>query len=495
MWLNVLILLLYVAVLFLITYYSRKRSSNVKDFLLGSRNIGGWLSAFAFGTTYFSTVIFVGYAGDFGYMFGLGSLFIGIGNAIVGCLLAWVLLAKRSSRMTRHFNSHTMPEFFESRYKDKYLKLITAAIVIIFLIPYSASVYKGLGELFGLVFNIDLAWIIVIMAAITAIYVFVGGYFATALTDFFQGIIMLAGVAVMVFFVYNYETVNGVVEGIQKLINDNLGMLMPGASFSKWYTLIMIVLLTSLGTFGLPQMIHKFNAVKDGAAIKRATIISTVFCLIIGVGAYFIGCAARYIVPAAEGSMRIPEMLIKALPAGVVGLILILLLSASMSTLSSITLTVGGSGAVDIYKGYIKKDAKDKSVNIVMKTLCMIVVAISALLAIFPVSTIVNLMSLSWGFLNGCFIGPYFFGLYSKRASKAGVYASVIGTIVLTTVLYTISMTVPSTAAYITPPSIGVYSMFLSLIITPLCSLFAKAPADLSCFDAIKDKNDKKALS
>ena len=127
---------------------SRKHATDVAGFVLGSRSVGPWLSAFAFGTSYFSAVIFVGYAGQFGWNFGLASTWIGLGNAFIGSLLAWGILGRRTRIMTQHLSSNTMPDFFGSRFGSKGLKIAASVITFLFLIPYTASLYNGLSRLF-----------------------------------------------------------------------------------------------------------------------------------------------------------------------------------------------------------------------------------------------------------------------------------------------------------------------------------------------------------
>lgn len=478
--LNYAALFLYIGGMIAVAVVSRKKAGSVNDTLLAGRNVGGWMIAFAYGTTYFSAVIFIGYAGDLGYKFGLYSLFIGLFNAIVGALLPWLLLAKRTRRITHMLSTRTMPEFFEARYDSKWLKLLTASIVVVFLVPYCASVYKGLGYMFEIVFNIKFVWIIIIMAALTAAYTFFGGYFATTVSDFIQGIIMLAGIVVIVAFVYNYQEINGIISGISKIneARDEAGL----NSFNIWQ-LICLVVLTSLGSWALPQIVHKFHTVKNEEAIKKATWISTGFSLIIGVGAYFVGCASVIVLSNAGAlapDLRVPNIFVSALPAGLLGFVCVLILSASMSTLSGLTLSAAGSGAIDIVKGYIKKDMSDKHTNILMRIICVAIIFISALIAILAeaghAATIVNLMSLSWGVLSGAFIGPYVYGLFSKKATKAAAYTSIIGTLLITLVLYILSKTVQALAAVLFPPAIGVICMAYSLIIVPIVSAFTRPP-------------------
>lgn len=484
---KIAILALYVAGMLAIAFFTRKRSKTVGDTLLGNRNMGGWITAFAYGTTYFSAVIFIGYAGEQGYTFGFHSLWIGAGNAFIGATLAWILLGRRTRNATVYLGTSTMPEYFAARYDDKKLKLFAALIVVVFLLPYSASVYTGLGYLFKSVFNIDFIWVVLAMAALTAIYFFFGGYFATAVSDFAQGIVMLVGVVVMIAFVFNYEAVGGFIEGL-KNIADKRGELGLTIGADGIWQLVCLVVLTSLGSWGLPQIVHKFHTVKDEAAIKKATWVSTAFALIIGVGAYLVGCTAVLIFDNAAAvpvDQRIPELLAKTLPAGLLGLIAVLVLSASMSTLSGLTLSIASSAGVDIMKGYLKKDASDKAVNLTVKIVGVIVIAISAGIAIYNdffqqatgrATTIVNLMSLSWGVLAGSFIGPYVYGLYFKRASRAAAYVSFIGTLLITAALYIVSLTVPAAAGVLTSPAIGVITIAYSLISVPVVSLFTRRP-------------------
>ncbi|MBR5524720.1 MAG: sodium:solute symporter, partial [Clostridia bacterium] len=176
----------------------RKHATNVDSFVLGGRSVGPWLTAFAFGTSYFSAVIFVGYAGQFGWNFGLASTWIGLGNAFIGSLLAWTVLGRRTRVMTQHLGSKTMPDFFEKRYDSKKLKVIASFIVFVFLIPYTASLYNGLSSLFNNVFSIPYWVVVLLMAVLTGVYVIFGGYMATAINDFIQGIIMLMGIITVI---------------------------------------------------------------------------------------------------------------------------------------------------------------------------------------------------------------------------------------------------------------------------------------------------------
>lgn len=489
---------LYLAVLIVVALVTAKKSKSLNDFMFASKGVGGWLSAFAYGATYFSAVIFIGYAGKFGWNFGLAAVWIGIGNMLIGTLAAWLVLAKRTKFMTNTLQARTMPEFFEKRYRSEHIKLLSSLLIFVFLLPYSSSVYQGLGYIFSKVIGLDTIWCILILAVVTAVYLFLGGYFATSITDFIQGIIMIIGILVCVFTLLSAEEVNWG-EGLSALTQNGLGLIPSGAvpegkSFmdSAAFNVIILVLLTSFGIWGLPQSVHKFYAIKDDDAIKKGAVISTVFSLIVGGGAYFVGSLVTLFVSnetfvndlGGNFDRLVPEMLSANLTPALLGLILVLLFSASMSTLASLSLSSASTVSVDFYKGYLKKQAPESNVTILMRVLCLVFVAVSAILAIVEIDAIVTMMSLSWGLLAGCFIGPYVLGLYSKRINKAGSYASIISTILITIIMViTLGLhDAPDSsvgkvlkAGIGRSPFIGVVCMAASFIVTPVFSLIFKS--------------------
>ena len=500
--LDYVILALYALAMIGIAYYTKNRAGSVNDFLLaGKKGLNGWMTAFAYGTTYFSAVIFIGYAGQFGRAFGLASVWIGIGNAVIGTLIAWLVLAKRTKNMTRRLGSKTMPDFFEKRYGSKRLKLVSAVIIFIFLIPYSASVYNGLSSLFEIVFGIQ-GWIVLIaLALLTALYLFFGGYFATALSDFIQGIIMIVGVILMVICYLNAPAVNWNISEIASTWH-TFGSANKGL-FGDTASLISLILLTSLGVWALPQTVHKYYAIRDKKAINQGVVVSTAFALIIGFAAYFSGALSPLFngieaIAKAPDAQVIPQMLSIVIPAGLTGVIAVLILSASMSTLSSVSLAGASVIAVDLYKGGVNKTASDKRVNIVMRSLCLAFVVISVVLAILNeelgLTAIAYMMGLSWGTLAGCFIGPFVLGVLWKRVSKPAVWTSIIGSLVLTVTLilllgfaklaWSCSLGDAIKAGVSCSPTIGVICMIFSLVATSLVSLCTKRPDDAVLHEA-----------
>ena len=481
--------------------YCRKKSTDVNGFVLGGRSVGPWLTAFAYGTSYFSAVVFVGYAGQFGWKYGIAATWAGIGNAILGSLLAWAVLGRRTRVMTQHLNSATMPQFFQNRFDSKALKLAASVIIFIFLIPYTASLYNGLSRLFGMAFDIDYSVCVIAMAVLTAVYVIAGGYMATAINDFIQGIIMIFGIiAVIVAVLSNY---GGLTEAVKQLsqVSDPAVSDTAGA-FTSFFgpdpiSLAGVVLLTSMGTWGLPQMVQKFYAIKSEKAITKGMIISTVFALIVAGGCYFLGGFGRLVFPSTEAMQAagnydaiIPEMLSSLSPI-LIGIVVVLVLSASMSTLSSLVLASSSTLTLDFIKGNVVKKMSENKQLLTMRILIAVFVAISVVIAILQhnssVTFISQLMGISWGALAGAFLAPFLYGLYWKRTTAASVWVSFgFSCLVMVANIFFQSYFPPLLRS---PINAGVFCMLAGLIIVPVVSLMTKAPKAehlenvFSCYD------------
>ena len=476
-------IILGVYILFLIgvtIYFSFRKTKTTNEFFLGGRNIGAWMTAFAYSTTYFSAVMFVGYAGNFGWSIGLSATWIGIANALIGTLLAWKLLAKPTREITHRLDAPTMPDFFLKRYNSKGLKITSALIIFVFLVPYCASVYSGLSSFFTSVFGFPYQYCLIGMAVFTGMYLLVGGYIATALIDFVQGLIMIVGVVLMICFVVGNPIVGGISAGLSKIAalpDVGASLTSPFPSAGSVVLLVSLIILTSLGTWGLPQMVHKFYAIKDNKAIKRGTVISTLFALLVGGVAYFSGTFGRLFLnnTMPEGGVNaiMPEVMTAALPPVLLGIILVLILAASMSTLSSLVLVSSSSISMDLIKGVIKPSIKEKTAMVWMRSLCAVFIVASLVIALFP-TPIVTLMSYSWGALAGCFLGPFLYGVRWKGMTKAGAWAGVITGLAITLPLIVLSMIGGILPKWLSAPAIGSISMLVSLIVTPVVSLISK---------------------
>ena len=486
---KLLILIAYFIVLITIGFVCRQKATDVNGFVLGGRSVGPWLTAFAYGTSYFSAVVFVGYAGQFGWRFGIAATWAGIGNALIGSLLAWVILGRRTRIMTQHLDSATMPQFFGERFQSKSLKIAASVIIFIFLIPYTASLYNGLSRLFGMAFHIDYSVCIVLMAILTAIYVIAGGYMATAINDFIQGIIMLAGIIAIIVAVLHGK----------------------GGVFGSFFgpdpvSLLSVVILTSLGTWGLPQMVQKFYAIDNEDSIKKGTIISTIFALVVSGGCYFLGGFGRLfsdkIDIAANGYDSIIPTMLENLHPLLIALVVILVLSASMSTLSSLVIASSSTLTIDLIKDNVVKDMSDKKQVLCIRVLIVIFIAISAIIAVIQyksaVTFIAQLMGISWGALAGSFLAPFLYSLYWKKTTKAACWTSFVFGCMIMVLNLVAGSHFP--ALLQSPINCGAFAMLTGLIIVPVVSLFTKKPDaalienTFACYDKTSTVTQKTAL-
>ena len=503
MFIKILLLVVFFGSMVAIGLYCRKNATDVNGFVLGGRAVGPWLTAFAYGTSYFSAVVFVGYAGQFGWKYGIAATWAGLGNAFIGSLLAWAVLGRRTRIMTQHLDSATMPEFFSRRFGSRSLKLAASAIIFVWLIPYTASLYNGLSRLFAMAFNIDYSVCVVVMAVLTGIYVIAGGYMATAINDFIQGIIMIFGICAVIVAVLNsHGGFMAALEGLAQ-ISDSSVSETPGV-FASFFgpdpvNLLGVVILTSLGTWGLPQMVQKFYAIKSESAINKGMIISTAFALIVAGGCYFLGGFGRLfsdqIDIAANGYDSVIPTMLSGLPDILIAVVVILVLSASMSTLSSLVLASSSTLTLDFLRGNIIKDMDEKKQVRWMRGLIVVFITISVILAIIQykssVTFIAQLMGVSWGALAGAFLAPFLYGLYWKKTTKAACWVSFIFSNVFTLANMFFKSSFPVLLR--SPINAGAFCMLLGLIIVPVVSVFTAKPDKALVEDAFSCY-DKKVL-
>ena len=504
MLIKVTLTIIFLVVMVGVGFYSRQQAKSVDGFVLGGRSVGPWLTAFAYGTSYFSAVVFVGYAGQFGWKYGLSASWIGIGNAIIGSLLAWIVLGRRTKLMTQHIQSRTMPDFFGTRYGSEGLRVVASIIAFVFLIPYTAGVYMGISKLFEMGFGIPYSYCAIIMACLTAVYVILGGYKATAINDFIQGIIMLFGITTVIFVVLQHQ--GGLAEAVDKMaaavptvhdMEDKSGLFSafrPG-DCASWFgpnplSLLGVVVLTSLGTWGLPQMVGKFYSITDECAIKRGTVISTIFALIVSGGCYFLGSFGRLFPEPAFSPDKhkyaydsiVPSML-EILPDILIALVVLLVLSASMSTLASLVLTSSSTMTLDLI--YRDKKSQDGEVEggeiddmvaekierrkvVVMRVLIVFFIVLSLMIALNPPQFIAQLMGISWGALAGAFLAPFMLGLYWRGVTPASVWACFAWGVGLTVVNMMLGNSL------LNPIDCGAVAMVGGFVIVFIVSLFTR---------------------
>lgn len=459
------IVVAYVLVMLAVGYVCMKKTHTVSDFFLGDRSIGPWISAFAFGTTYFSAVLFIGYAGKLGWGYGLHALWIVAGNVVIGSLLAWLWIAPRTRTMTARLNALTLPDFLAVRYDCRFLKILSAVIIFIFLVPYSASVYMGLSILFevnmGIPYHVALAF----MAVLTGLYLIMGGYFALTLTDFIRGIIEWIGVIIMVIYLTSQK--GGIVQSTTDLMNPAFSPAFsaPG-DIPGWVTLASLVIITSFGPWAMPQMVQKFYSIKSERDIRIAAIVCTIFSLAMAFGAYYTGALTHlfYQQPPKNIDELVPMLLTEHTTPLISMIILLLVFSASMSSLSSLVLVSSSAIVMDLYSGIINPNASKKTIMTLMRIMCGVFVAISLWIALKQPTFIVNLMVISWGVLAGCFLGPYVFGLFWRRTTKAAAITGLLTGLVIAIGLY-FKLRKPGI------PLAGAVAMIVPILVIPVVSL------------------------
>ncbi len=490
-----LLVVAFFGVMLAIGFYCRKHSTDVSGFVLAGRSVGPWLTAFAYGTSYFSAVVFVGYAGQFGWRYGIAATWAGLGNAFIGSLMAWAVLGRRTRIMSQYLSSATMPDFFGKRFKSDALKIVASIICFVFLIPYTASLYNGLSRLFGMAFDIDYSICVIFMAVLTGIYVVAGGYMATAINDFIQGIIMLFGITAVVLAVLASK--GGFLNALAGLaeISDAHATTQLAKSpgiFASFFgpdpvNLLGVVILTSLGTWGLPQMVQKFYAIKNESDITKGTVISTFFALVVAGGCYFLGGFGRLFtaqldptgigVPV-EGYDSVIPLMLSGLPDLLLGVVVILVLSASMSTLSSLVLASSSTLTLDLLKGHVIKDMNEAKQLFVMRILIVMFIIISVILALIQyrsnVTFIAQLMGVSWGALAGAFLAPFMYSLYWKGVTKLSCWVNFLFS---SFVMIANIFVRPSFPALLQSPiNAGAFCMLAGFVIVPVVSLVTPKP-------------------
>jgi solute:Na+ symporter, SSS family len=488
------IVVVYVLVMLAVGWASMRRTKDARDFFIGGRSLGPWMSAFAYGTTYFSAVLFIGYAGKLGWGFGIHTMWIVVGNTLVGTLAAWWLLAGRTRDMTARLDAITMPEFLAARYGSRALQIVSALVVFVFLVPYSASVLMGLSYLFEMTLRIRYETALLLLTGITGVYLVMGGYLAVAVSDFIRGIVEFAGVMIMVWLLAHRPEIGGFLPAAGRLLGDTatmapalagtkalgaggpLALLAPG-----WLTLAALVLITSLGPWALPQMVQKFYSIRSRADVTRALVIAGVFALFMAFGAYFSGALTHlYYGPSLPADLVGPKgpiwdkimphfITTSGLPEALVLVIVLMVFSASMSSLSSLVLVSSSAVAIDIYGAFVDHQKNPRRTVALLRALCAVFVGLSLFIALAKPAVIVNLMVMSWGALAGVFLAPYVYGLFWRRVTRAGVWAGVAAGLGAAFVLF------PAWGQDGVPLA-GAVVMLLPLVVVPVVSLLGRPP-------------------
>ena len=466
---------LYAAMVITIGIKGSRKTKSFDDFTLGGGKVGPWMTAFSYGTAYFSAVLFIGFAGKIGWAFGLSGLWIALGNTIIGVFGVWFLLGSKIKQEALHYKVHTMPELLEARYKSPFLKIFTSAAIFIFFIPYTAAVFMGLSYLFEFTFNMPYTYVLLFMGVFTGIYLVLGGYKSMAMIDVIFGMIMTIGV--MILFVSTIQRGGGLPNIITSLKAISPELIAPVGP-PGIIPLLSLIFLTSIAPFAMPQLLQKFYAIKDKRSVKIGMFASTAFALLVTGVAYFTGALTRIFLnptsnPAAFENGKpvfdalMPEMLITVIPSALTVVILLLILAASMSTLASLVLISSTSITKDIYKGFINRNANDKQLTSLVRIGSVFFILLSMILAFMKPAVIVTILSISWGAIASVFLGPFIWGIFNKKVTRLGAIAGSVGGLVICLILFVVW------GARMVPQA-GSIGMIASLVLVPAFSLFGK---------------------
>ena len=430
-----------------IGFYFTRKNNDAGDFYLGGRQLGPFVTAMSAEASDMSSYLLMGIPG-LAYLSGIAdATWTAIGLAI-GTYLNWLIVAKRLRRYTVVANdSITLPEFFKNRFHDKgnALVLISALVIIIFFIPYTASGFAACGKLFSSLFGVDYLTAMIISAAVIVIYTALGGFLAASTTDFIQSIIMTAALAaVLIFGVVTAGGVSNVVNNVQSLsgylsFNHVYNVATNSAGDYNFLT-ILSTLSWGLGYFGMPHILLRFMAIKDDNKLKLSRRIATVWVVISMGVAVLIGIAAKALSmngvldtftdsgSAETAIVKIAGLMSEngVLLAITAGIILAGILAATMSTADSQLLAASSSVSENIFKDVLKLKISQKATMIIARATVVVVAIIAAFLATDPNSSVFKIVSFAWAGFGAAFAPVVLFALFWKRFNKWGALAGMI---------------------------------------------------------------------
>jgi len=487
----------YVVFILVVGLRSRKDSAGGGDsYLLGGRSIGPVITSFSFAATYISGVCMVN-AGKIGWDWGIGAMWNAWGNVLLSIIFMWFFLGTRSRNISEKLNVQTLPDYLRARFQTEYFKLVGSIVLFIFMIPYTAAVFSSLSYMFTSVFNLPYIGAVVVMAILAAVYLVVGGYKAAAKIDVIQGGIMVVGGIILTVATLSAKEVGGLSAGLQRLreiapftnsagveatgsdivnfgFNGNLGLLMG---------IIPFVLMTSWAPNGLPQMATKFFAIKDAKQVRIGAIVCTILGFVIITGVHVPGLFIHLFydeLPAGGTNVLVPDMLTKIFSTGFLGqlclsIILLLVLSASMSTLAGLVLSSSAALGMDFLKGYCLKNLDEQKTTLLLRFCTIFFVLAALVLALLNLGVISSIQSLAWGSMSGFFLAPYVYGTLGKKVTKAGaISGSVVGLACAVLIPTLFKSAFPGIARYCTTVNACAVATVLPMIVTPIVSCFTK---------------------
>ena len=445
-------------------FFLRSKDAGEKDYFLGGRQMGAWVSALSAGASDMSAWVLMGLPASI-YAAGIGQVWIAIGLGL-GYAASWIFEAPRLRRFSIAANdSITIPQYLTNRFKtsNKTLQILCAAIFLVAYTISAASSIKACGTLFNIVMNIDATVAMYIAAAIIISYTFLGGFSAVCWTDFFQGLLMLAALLIAPIFAL----------GLVKSGDMAAAAAMPEGSFTLWTNWQDVVsgLGWGLGYFGMPHIIIRFLSLKSEKELRKSSVIGISWTTIILIMSVLSGVVGRmFLGEIDDSSIVFITMTRKIFPAIISGLLLSAILSAAMSTADSQLLASASAFASDVYKPILRKNASDKEMLWASRLVVVAISAVALLIAANPNSgSIMALVENAWGVFGAAFGPVILLSLFWKRFTFAGAVSGIaVGAGV--DILWLVCQS--STGIYEIIPG-----FFASLVVSVVVSLCTPAPS------------------
>ncbi|MBO6153703.1 MAG: sodium/proline symporter PutP [Clostridia bacterium] len=477
---------------------TRKDGDSEKQYFLGGRQMGPWVTALSAQASDMSAWLLMGLPGSV-LAFGLGKAWIGIGLAI-GTALNWIFVAKRLRKFSKAANdSITLPEYLQNRFlaKTPVLSILTAIVFLVSFTIYVASGFvAGTTVFVSLVPGLTRETAMIIFAAVILLYTFLGGFKAVSWTDFFQGTLMfIALLAVPIVCVLVEDLDPTAVNTVYTNLNDGTEYAFVPNVFSASWQDIISGLAWGLGYFGMPHILVRFMAIRKPSEIKKSATIAIIWVTISLAASLIIAYLGRMIVagellPDGLQATVFIHLARRFFPPFLSGILLAAIIAASMSTADSQLLVASSSFTNDIYKPLIRKNASDKELVWVARG----VVAVVAIIAYFLASArgegaqaIMDMVENAWGLFGSAFGLVVLLSVFWKRFNYWGAVAGVVGGAVTDILWYNL---LSSTT--------GVYELFPGFVVGMLCAvvvtLLTKAPSAevVAIFDKATDpENDE----
>lgn len=486
-----------------IYFFIKGKDKSEKDYFLGGREMGGWVSALSAGASDMSAWVLMGLPGAI-FIAGLSQVWISVG-LLVGTVLAWIFVAPKLRRFAIKANdSITIPQFFTNRFlSDSKILSVTCAIVfVVGYCLYSASSVFACGRLVNLLIpEIPQYVAMIVSAVVIVIYTLLGGFKAVCWTDFIQGMIMLVALMAVPVISYIVLQASGSLSAVSESAN-YYSFLATGKFDWESVATILTGLGWGLGYFGMPHILVRYMAIKSEKEMKKSQIIGSTWTFLILLMATFVGLIAHeYLGSSYESDkemvfVNIVRSIFNYGPLALLGGILIsAIVAASMSTADSQLLASSSAFATDIYKSTLKPDAKDKEMlwvgRIAVGVITVIALAIALLVYFYDLTDIMGLVSAAWSIFGATFGPVILLCLFWKRLNYTGTCAgiitgfavSVLWMILFNFEYYGFDSVIINTNLYEIIPG-----FIMGLVVSIVVSLFTKKPDEkvIALFNSVE---------